>query len=380
MAVERPAGSSPGRGGGGRNSILMSALRLAGYHDLDYRSSSGGSTAAATTTTTTTTTMTGTNNKTTPAASASASAANTDAVLSAGGRYMHTLPADVESARPLLEQYSGIPAADVDRHVFQMRDRLWDLYPYACIGRFRFASLEFAADAYYQVALFRLLQAAQTPSDSTRLLDVGCCVGQVLRKLAFDGVDSARLFGTDLDPRLLDLGFDLFRDRGKFRGRFVAGDILRGRGRREGESAGTGEGKVDGKADDDGGDDSDTNDPLTTFNNEMTFIHATSFFHLFTWDDQVAAAIRMVRFLRPDRPDAMVFGRQVGTTRPRDSASKAGRDSVYLHNAESWQRLWDEVGRRTASRWRAAMEPTERIETGVGESSLRKMTFCVTRA
>lgn len=209
------------------------------------------------------------------------------------------------------------------------------------------------------MALFRLLQA-QTDDDETRLLDVGCCVGQVLRKLAFDGVASSRLFGTDVEPRFVDLGYDLFRDRDKFKGRFVTGDIL---------SQSKDQDQNQGKE-----------DALDVLDAKMTFIHATSFFHLFTWDDQVRAASRMVRFLHPDRRDVMLFGRQVGTMLPRDNG-KAGSDKVYLHNADSWQRLWDEVGERTGTRWRTTMEPTEKIETGGGgESSLRKMSFCVLRA
>ncbi|KAI0450222.1 hypothetical protein F5B21DRAFT_491663 [Xylaria acuta] len=355
MAVERPAGR-PGRG----NSLLMSALRFAGY-DLDCRTAT---TPPASSTTTTTMTPDTDN----------AARAAAGAVVSAGGRYMHALPADVEPTRALLEQYSGIPAKDVDRHVYQMRDRLWDVYPYACVGRFRFASLEFAADAYYQVALFRLLQAQtedEDEDDETRLLDVGCCVGQVLRKLAFDGVDSRRLYGTDVEPRFLDIGYDLFRDRYKFKGRFVIGDILLNNRSKENSDDDN-----DDDDDDDGGDDA-----LDALDAKMTFIHATSFFHLFTWDDQVRAATRMVRLLRPDRPDVMLFGRQVGTVLPRDHG-RAGSDKVYLHNAASWQRLWDEVGARTGTRWRTTMEPTEKIETGAGgvESSLRKMSFCVLRA
>ncbi|KAI0969657.1 hypothetical protein F4678DRAFT_439611 [Xylaria arbuscula] len=322
MAVERPAARS-GRG----NSFFMSALRFAGY-DLDCR----------------------------PATPPSHFHSTQAGAVSAGGRYMHTLPADVESARSLLQEYSGIPAEDVDRHVYQMRDRLWDVYPYACVGRFRFVSMEFATDAYYQVALFRLLQAqceSEPAGNETRLLDVGCCVGQVLRKLAFDGVDSSRLYGTDVEPRFLDIGFDLFRDRDKFQGEFIIGDMLK-----QGED----------------------DERLDVLDGKMSFIHATSFFHLFTWDDQVRVAIRMVRFLQSDRRDVMIFGRQVGTTLPRDNG-RAGSDKVYLHNADSWQRLWDKVGERTETTWKTTMEPTETIQTGAGgvESSLRKMTFCVSR-
>ncbi len=214
--------------------------------------------------------------------------------------------------------------------------------------------MEFTTDAYYQVALFRLLQAqteSESDHDETRLLDVGCCVGQVLRRLAFDGVESSRLYGTDVEPRFLDIGYDLFRDRNQFKGSFVVGDLLKGDDER-----------------------------LSVLDEKMTLIHATSFFHLFAWNDQVRAATRMVRFLKPERRDAMIFGRQVGTTLPRENG-KAGSDKVYLHNADSWQRLWDEVGERTGTKWRTTMEQTQTVETGAGgvESSLRKMTFCVSR-
>ncbi|KAI1149982.1 hypothetical protein F4825DRAFT_428327 [Nemania diffusa] len=291
---------------------------------------------------------------------------------------MHKLPAELESTRALLEEYSGIPADDVDRHVYEIRDRLWDVYPYACVGHFRFASLEFAADIYYQQALARLLSAQETETassspggDITRLLDVGCCVGQVLRKLAHDGVDSSRLYGTDVEPRFLDLGFDLFRDRATFRGRFVVGDLLLPL---PPEPTAMNHGGDGGPSNSSGS----SNSELDALDGSMTLVHATSFFHLFTWAEQVRAATRIVRLLRADGADVMVFGRQVGTAAPRASG-KAGSDKVYLHDGRSWQRLWDEVGARTGTRWRAAMAPTEKIQTGAAESSLRKMTFCVVR-
>jgi SAM-dependent methyltransferase len=192
-------------------------------------------------------------------------------------------------------------------------------------------------------------------------LDVGCCVGQVLRKLAVDGVDSTRLYGTDLEPRFVDIGYDLFRDGDKFKGTFVIGDLLK---LKQGN-------QIDG--------DGDGEEGLDALDGKMTFIHAASFFHLFTWDEQVRAASRLFGFLDPARQDVMIFGRQVGTMLPRDKG-KAGSDKVYLHNTDSWQMLWDEVGERTGTKWRATMEPTEKVETGMVESSLRKMSFCVTRA
>ncbi|KAI1174680.1 hypothetical protein F4777DRAFT_373174 [Nemania sp. FL0916] len=426
MSVERPV-IRPHRG----NSFLTSALRLAGW-DLDCRAATPGTAAA----------------KKGAAAASSASMSM-------------KIP-----MRTLLERYSGIPAADVDRHVYQIRDKLWEVYPYACVGRLRFASLDFAADTYYQVALFRLLQAQAeeeeeqrklsssssstdgsgvvngTSSDSeswnirrhsrTRLLDVGCCVGQVLRKLAFDGVDSARLYGTDLDPQLVELGYELFRDHSTFRGGFIVGDILATSdataptttstpfsatpdhsSSNNSSRTSTSHGDTDENEDQAGIDTSTASkisssssriasttiqteeggekiDALSALDGKMTLVHATSFFHLFTWSEQIRAASRVVRFLDPQRSDVMIFGRQVGTLAPplplpvprgtRSSSTGGGGDKVFLHNADTWQRLWEEVGERTGTRWRAALEPVDRIDIGVPETALRKMSFCVVRA
>jgi SAM-dependent methyltransferase len=62
--------------------------------------------------------------------------------------------------------------------------------------------------------------------ENHRLLDVGCSLGQNLRKLAYDGVDTRNLQGLELKLGLTELGFDLFQDGDRFRGSFSAGNIL----------------------------------------------------------------------------------------------------------------------------------------------------------
>ena len=82
------------------------------------------------------------------------------------------------------------------------REKLWRIKPYGCIGRFRFLQLDFALDPRYQHALTLLKKRFS----SNTFLDLGCCVGQVLRQLAHDGVSSSRLFGTDVEPRFMEVG------------------------------------------------------------------------------------------------------------------------------------------------------------------------------
>ncbi|KAI1407725.1 hypothetical protein F5Y13DRAFT_123578 [Hypoxylon sp. FL1857] len=268
-----------------------------------------------------------------------------------GKVYVEELPPDIEPIRRFLEKYSSIRSKDVDEHIHRIRDRLWEIYPYVCIGHFRFLSLKFTLDPRYQTALDRLL----APNSKATFLDVGCCVGQVLRQLAFDGVDSSRLSGTDLEPRFIETGYDLFKDRDKFKATFVAGDILNQGG--DGDSS------------------------LEVFDGKMNIIHATSFFHLFTWENQVRAARRLIRFLNPDDPEVMIFGRQVGTTTPGDREGARG-SRRFLHNATSWQELWDEVGKLTGTAWRTEVDEIEEPgmhSDGNTDGTLRRIRFGVYR-
>ncbi|KAI0477900.1 hypothetical protein GGR56DRAFT_674220 [Xylariaceae sp. FL0804] len=368
---------------------------------------------------------------------AATTAPSYDAVVR-GKIYIEALPPDIEPIRGLLEKYSGIRARDVDAHIHDVRDRLWDVYPHASIGHFRFLSLSFTSDPRYQRALARLLLrrpgssgssgSSSAPSAPARLVDVGCGVGQLVRKLASAGVDGARLHGVDVEPRFLQAGYELFRDRGRLAATFVVGDVVNDDGGgdeddedddEEDDEDGKTTGNEEGEAEQDeerdgssgsGGDDERINSrgnrrkknrrtaPPTTglrqLDGRMTFVHATSFFHLFTWAEQVRAASRMVRFLDPRDPDVMIFGRHVGlaaratTTTPPAAAGRHHR--VFLHDAASWRALWDEVGARTGTGpWDARLEVLDDDDdatgavpsVGVGAgSSYRRVRFGVYRA
>jgi SAM-dependent methyltransferase len=206
------------------------------------------------------------------------------------------------------------------------RDDLWNVVKYPCIGRWGFTNLHTASNGRFDVALKRLLSAGGANEDA--ILDIGCCVGQVLRHFAYKGVDPARLFGTDLHPEFIGIGDELFKDKGRGP-TFVAGDML--------------------DADD---------EPLKALDGKVTMVQAANFFHLFTWDDQVKIGSRIIRFLKPGTTDAVIFGRQIGTIKPRAIEVLQGR---YLHDQSSFQRLWDEIGEKTGTKWRVEAEVIEGV-------------------
>ncbi|KAK1241030.1 hypothetical protein MKX08_001004 [Trichoderma sp. CBMAI-0020] len=174
--------------------------------------------------------------------------------------YVDNLPEDIGPFRKLLEEYSNIPPEAVDGLLLRTREKLWEVAMYPCIGRWSFLNLQSVRDPHFYTAVERLRGPAASGAASTypeALLDLGCCVGQLLRKLVHDGIEPTRLFGTDLHSEFISIGAELFRDEANGL-TFVAGDML------------------------------DPNDEaLGILDGKITLVHAGNFFHLFTWEEQV---------------------------------------------------------------------------------------------
>ncbi|KAJ9249617.1 hypothetical protein DTO207G8_6591 [Paecilomyces variotii] len=258
--------------------------------------------------------------------------------------YEPELETVTEPARTLLEKYSGIPADKITEHVKKVRDRAFAIFPYPCIGMFRFLDLSIPTSPYYNEVIERL-RAGEI------FLDLGCCFGQELRQLAFDGAPSENLYGSDLRLDFMELGYDLFLDKDKLKSRFIASDIF---------------------------------DPASALLKELSgkvdIIHTGSFFHLFDWDQQVAIAKQAVSILR-HRPGSLIVGRQVGHVEAKEDPRRSGAGLRYKHNPESWQKLWDQVGSETGSKWKveAYAEPFNHGMRLVHDEGTIRLRFAVRR-
>lgn len=56
------------------------------------------------------------------------------------------------------------------------------------------------------------------------LLDNGCGVGTNSRFAVFDGLSAQNLIGIDIDRSMIELGYELFRDKEALKGNFIEGD------------------------------------------------------------------------------------------------------------------------------------------------------------
>lgn len=147
-------------------------------------------------------------------------------------------------------------------------------------------------------------------------LDVGCCVGQELRYLlSHEGIPASQLFGCDIEPEFLEIGYELFMDApGAMR--LEAADIF---------------------------------DDEAWTENEMkqrcAVVHAGYFLHLFSYQRQLLAAKRLVGYLERKKGNTIV-GRMIGSRAPGEYTHPTV-GIMMRHDRESFGRFWKRVAEET---------------------------------
>jgi 2-polyprenyl-3-methyl-5-hydroxy-6-metoxy-1,4-benzoquinol methylase len=209
-----------------------------------------------------------------------------------------------EKARRLLESYSGIPANDVVQHIVTLRNEAWNIFPYPCIGQFRFLEAGIDDCDEYNEVVERLRKGQ-------KLLDMACCFGQTIRQLVADGASAENIYGCDLQSEFIDLGYKLFKDRDSLRAKFLIADIF------------------------------DPASPLQHLQGEVDIIYAGSFFHLWGLQQQKDVSKAVALLLRPS-PGSMILGRQMGAVEAFEMTSATG--TMFRHNVDSFKKLWKEIG------------------------------------
>jgi hypothetical protein len=221
-------------------------------------------------------------------------------------------------AQRILESYSKIPSDQVLPHVLQVRDRAWKTFPYPCIGHFRFLDFALAKNPAYPEILDRL------KNHHAQFLDVGCCVGQEIRQLVADGVESSNCYATDLHGDFWDIGYDLFQDKEKLNSLFIPGDIF------------------------------DHKSSLWQLQGKIDIVWTGSFLHLFDWKHQVIALTHMLKMLKPG-PDGLVVGRLMGNE--KNGEYTVNNKTVYRHNSQSFKKMFHEASdEKVGEHWQTSVK------------------------
>ncbi|KUJ23738.1 uncharacterized protein LY89DRAFT_603944 [Mollisia scopiformis] len=226
-------------------------------------------------------------------------------------------------SRKLLEEYSHIPANEIDAHIYKMRDILWSHAPYPCVGEFKFLDLRLPKHPLYT----QILTTLRKPSSP--ILDMGCCVASDLRSLAHNGIPSTQLFGTDIISSYLTTSYSVFKDTDTFHGTLVPANIFSP---------------------------SLFSDEFAGWEGRFSIIHAGLFLHLFNWEQQLTVCEIIAKLLKEEE-GAILVGEMVGCQggglrggpANTDFWKKERRHWQYLHDEESFARLWGEVEGRTGT-------------------------------
>ena len=140
------------------------------------------------------------------------------------------------------------------------------------------------------------------------LLDLGCCFGQDLRKVAYDSGRSDNLIGSDIEPNFLRLGYDLFADKQHFQGHFVSGDVF-------------------------------SPQFLSEYRGKIDMIYLGSFLHLFQEAQQVIIIGQINQLLNPSS-GSMVFGRHLGAEAGGPFRMESIGWDLYRHNQSTLESIF----------------------------------------
>ncbi len=143
--------------------------------------------------------------------------------------------------------------------------------------------------------------------------------------MVYEGAPVSSVYGTDMRVDYFKLGYALFKDETVIPpDHFIAADIL------------------------------DPFSELRRFDGDLDVISAKDIFHCFDYPTQIELAMRFVALLKP-QPGSRAVGEQIAHLRAGEYSTDfrdSGLARMFLHNDESFARLWDEVGTKTGSRWR----------------------------
>ena len=184
------------------------------------------------------------------------------------------------------------------------------------------------------------------------LLDIGCCFAQDIRKLVHDGAPADHLWGVELLPDFIELGYELFNDRASLGAHFLTADIF------------------------------DAEGPLKQLRDSLDVVHASLFLHLFDWEGQKKACEVIIGLLKSE-PGVLVLGQQVGSLTPGQVPKSSG-SRMFKHDATTFEKMWKEVGEATGTEWQvtAALDAGLGIENRVrkwDDPNTRRLTFEVKR-
>ncbi|KAI0336237.1 hypothetical protein GY45DRAFT_1316357 [Cubamyces sp. BRFM 1775] len=221
---------------------------------------------------------------------------------------------------------------ELKKHILAVQEEAYAIFPYPCIRRFSFISMKLG-----RLPAYKQLLALGKEREGAIFLDIGCCVGNDIRKAAYDGYPVENIVASDLHPEYWDLGHKLFNTtRETFPVPFVPGDAF--------DPAHLAPVPPFYSPPDTPVPELKTLTSLNPLRGHVSVIHTSAFFHLFGEEQQAQLAQAVAGLLSPE-PGSMILGLHVGLPEKGFRPGKRGRvhdgEPMFCHSPESWKELWD---------------------------------------
>ncbi|KAJ5093945.1 hypothetical protein N7456_009806 [Penicillium angulare] len=216
----------------------------------------------------------------------------------------------------LLQSYTKMRPENIESHVKYIAKKGWNVLRYPCFQQFLFLHLDLSRSPIYQKVI------KQTQSGGL-LLDIGCGLGQDLRRLVQDGVPGKNLIGLEIQHAYIDLGYELFQDKSMLQCKFLVQDFFK-----------------------------DTAE-LVSLEKKITIMNSGYFMHMFDWEKQLDVAKRMIHLIAPSE-GSIITGVNFGSSHFAGPFSDVppGFDAIYLHNQHSLSEIWSEAAKATGTKWK----------------------------
>ncbi|KAJ7773072.1 hypothetical protein B0H16DRAFT_1511154 [Mycena metata] len=223
-----------------------------------------------------------------------------------------------------LKTETGIQdTAELETHIVAIQKTASEVHDYPCIRRFGFVRTKINKDP---VVYQHVLSLGRNLPDAL-LLDVGCCFGNDLRRIVYDGFPVKNAIASDLRRDFWDLGHKLFRSTpDSFPVTFLAGDVFDANFLALQSPGSTTPDLSSLKS-------------LNDLHGRLSAIHSASLFHLFSEPDQLQLARKLAGLLS-QRPGSMIFGCHGAQPTKGHVLGTRGRH-MFCHSPESWREMWD---------------------------------------
>ena len=229
--------------------------------------------------------------------------------------------------------YASIPASALHDHLITVRENAWQQYNYPCLGGWRFLDFSIKLSPIYKEIVDKCKHEGAT------VIDFGCCLGQDVRQLVYDGVPVEQIRGFDLDPFFIEQGYELFRDGKLMKEKkiFATGDIF--------------------------------DEQFLNGIEPADYVYVGSFIHLFDAETQQDVCRRLTRLAK-----RVIAGRQAGALVAGEHTRSSGPpgSKMMRHSPDSFATMWNDV---TGGEWQvesATLQATKNMER-----ARQELTFVV---